>query len=60
MKLPLIAVVIGVLIGIALVMWVQPRTPGGTGLIIFVAILVTTAVVLAAGKLLAWVQAKRS
>ncbi|HEV7383897.1 MAG TPA: hypothetical protein VGN89_03385 [Phenylobacterium sp.] len=54
MKLPLIAVVLGLLAGIAAVMWIGPRTPGGTALILFVSILVMSALVLAAGKVASW------
>ena len=32
---------LGVLIGIALVSWIEPDTPGGTGLIIVVSVLAT-------------------
>ena len=32
---------LGVLLGIGLVSWIEPDTPGGTGLIIVVSVLVT-------------------
>lgn len=60
MKLPLIAVVLGLLAGIAAVMWIGPRTPGGTGLILLVCILVMSALVLAAGKVASWLGRPRN
>ncbi len=60
MKLPLIAVVMGVLAGIAAVVWIAPRTPGGTALILLVSILAMTALALAAGKVVAWLGRPRS
>jgi hypothetical protein len=35
---------LGVLLGIGLVSWIEPDTPGGTGLIIVVSVLVTSVV----------------
>ena len=47
MKLPLIAMVLGLLAGIALTIAIAPETPAGSALIIIVATLVVTVVVLA-------------
>ncbi len=54
MKLPLIAVVTGLLAGIAAVIWIGPRTAGGTALILLVSVLVMTTLVLIAGKVAGW------
>jgi hypothetical protein len=60
MKLPLIAVVLGLLAGIAAVMIIGPRTPGGTALILLIAVLAMSALVLAAGKVAGWLGRPRS
>nr|WP_295662921.1 hypothetical protein [Polymorphobacter sp.] len=51
MKLPLIAVVLGMLLGIVLTIFVAPETPQGVALIIFVAILCFAVVVLGIDRL---------
>ena len=50
MKLPLIAVVLGLLLGIALTMVIAPETPQGAALLIIISTLVVTVIVLAVGK----------
>ena len=51
MKLPMVAIVIGLLLGIAATVLIQPETAAGSALLIIVATLVTTLVVLGVGKL---------
>ncbi len=51
MKLPLIAVVIGLLLGIGLTIFIAPDTPQGAALLIVVAILVVTVVVLGVDRI---------
>lgn len=51
MKLPMVAIVIGLLIGIAATVLIQPATAAGSALLIIVATLVTTLVVMAVNRL---------
>ena len=60
MKLPMISVVLGLLAGIVAVMWIGPRTPGGTALILFISVLAMSALVLAGGKVASWLGRPRN
>ena len=51
MKLPMVAIVIGLLLGIAATVLIQPETAAGSALLIIVATLVTTLVVMAVNRL---------
>lgn len=51
MKLPLIAVVLGLLFGIAATIFIAPETPQGAALLIIISTILVTVAVLAVNKL---------
>ena len=59
MKLPLLAVLGGLLVGIAIVLWLQPSKPEGAALIMFVSIQVVAFVGVGTGKLVSLVLRRR-
>lgn len=50
MKLPLIGVVVGLILGIPAVIWLGPETAGGTALVLLMAVLLATLVTLVASR----------
>jgi uncharacterized membrane protein YgaE (UPF0421/DUF939 family) len=60
MKLPLIAVVTGLLLGILAVVWLSPQTPEGAALILFIAVLLTTLFGLIGAKIVGLITHRRS